>query len=153
MANIEGVEIKKVVQYADDRGYLAELYRADEPIFKGFGQANVTMTYPGVVKAWHYHSQQDDIWACVKGMIRVGLYDMREGSPTKGQTQSLYIGEQNPTMVRIPIGVAHGYRVVSPDPAIVIYFVTKAYDPKDPDEFRLAWDDPSIPFDWSVQNR
>ena len=150
---LPGVEVKPLVRHADDRGYFAELLRADEPVFSGFGQANVTMTYPGVVKAWHYHRKQDDLWACVSGMIRVGLYDMREGSETFGKTADLYLGDYNPALVKIPIGVAHGYRVVSSTPAIVIYFVTTPYDPRDPDEYRLAWDAPEIPFDWSVRNR
>ncbi len=150
---IEGVEIKPLIRHADDRGYLAELLRADEPIFSGFGQANVTLTYPGVVKAWHYHRHQDDLWACVSGQIRVGLYDMREGSPTAGQTQELYLGDYSPQLVKIPIGVAHGYKVVSNKPAILIYFVTSPYVPTAPDEYRIPWDSPDIPWDWSLQNR
>ncbi len=150
---IHGVETKRLVQHPDDRGYLAELLRADEPIFSGFGQANVTLTYPGVVKAWHYHRQQDDLWVCVRGMLRVGLYDMREDSPTHKQVQELYIGEQNPMLVKIPVGVAHGYTVVGSEPAILIYVVTTPYDPNAPDEFRIPWDSPDIPFDWSVRNR
>ena len=150
---IDGVEIKPLVRHADDRGYLAELLRADEPIFSGFGQANVTMTYPGVVKAWHYHKEQDDLWVCVKGMIRAALYDMREGSATQGQVQEVYLGDNNPALLKIPIGVAHGYKVVGKEPAILIYFVTTPYDRAHPDEFRIPWNDPSIPFDWSLQNR
>lgn len=150
---IDGVEIKRLVQHADDRGYLAELLRADEPIYRGFGQANVTLTYPGVVKAWHYHNQQDDLWVCVKGMIRAAMFDMREGSPTHGQTQEVYMGEQNPVLVRIPVGVAHGYKVVGDQAAVLIYFVTTPYDRNAPDEFRIPWDSPEIPFDWSLRNR
>lgn len=150
---IAGVEIKQLVRYADDRGYLAELLRADEPIFSGFGQANVTLTYPGVVKAWHYHKEQDDLWVCVKGMIRAAMYDMREGSPTYGQTQELYLGDHNPALVKIPVGVAHGYKVVGNEPALILYFVTTPYQRENPDEYRIPWDDPSIPFDWSLQNR
>lgn len=150
---IPGVEIKPLVRHADDRGYLAELLRSDEKIFSGFGQANVTLTYPGIVKAWHYHRLQDDLWACVSGMIRVGLYDLREGSETFGQTAELYLGDYSPQLVKIPIGVAHGYTVLGSAPAILIYFVTKPYDREQPDEYRIPWDSPDIPFDWSVQNR
>jgi len=150
---IPGVEVKPLVRHADDRGYLAELLRADEPIFSGFGQANVTLTYPGVVKAWHYHRLQDDLWACVSGMIRVGLYDLRESSPTFKETAELTLGDYSPQLVKIPVGVAHGYKVLSPNPAILIYFVTKPYDRAQPDEYRLPWDSPEIPFDWDTRNR
>ena len=150
---IAGVELKPLVRHADDRGYLAELLRSDEPIFSGFGQANVTLTYPGVVKAWHYHKQQDDLWACVSGMIRAGMYDLREGSPTFGEVQEVYMGDQNPVLLKIPLGVAHGYKVVDNGPAILLYFVTLPYDREHPDEYRIPWDSPDIPFDWSLQNR
>ncbi len=150
---IPGVELKPLVRHADDRGYLAELLRADEPIFSGFGQANITVTYPGIVKAWHYHRMQDDLWVCLSGMIRVGLYDMREGSPTFGKTEQIFMGDHNPSLVKIPVGVAHGYRVVSNVPAMLLYFVTTPYDREKPDEYRIPWDSPDIPFDWSVQNR
>ena len=150
---IAGVEIKPLVRHADDRGYLAELLRADEPIYSGFGQANVTLTYPGVVKAWHYHKEQDDLWVCVKGMIRAAMYDMREGSATFGQVQELYLGDHNPLLVKIPIDVAHGYKVVGHESAILIYFVTAPYDRAHPDEYRIPWDSPDIPFDWSLRNR
>ena len=150
---IDGVELKPLVRHADDRGYLAELLRADEPIFSGFGQANLTVTYPGVVKAWHYHKEQDDLWVCTSGMIRAAMYDPREGSPTFGQTQEVYMGDQNPVLLKIPIGVLHGYKVVGTEPAMVIYFVTTPYSREHPDEYRVPWDDPSIPFDWSLKNR
>ena len=149
---IHGVELKPLVRHADERGYLAELLRADEPIYSGFGQANLTLTYPGVVKAWHYHKLQDDLWVCASGMIRAGLYDLREGSPTYRQTQEVYLGEYNPILLKIPAGVAHGYKVVGNQPALLIYFVTTPYNREQPDEYRIPWDSPDIPFDWSLQN-
>ena len=149
---IHGVELKPLIRHADERGYLAELLRADEPIYTRFGQANLTLTYPGVVKAWHYHKLQDDLWACVSGMIRAGLYDLREGSPTYRQTQEVYLGEYNPILLKIPAGVAHGYKVVGNQPALLIYFVTTPYNREQPDEYRIPWDSPDIPFDWSLQN-
>lgn len=150
---LSGVEIKPLVLHADDRGYFAELLRSDEPIYSGFGQASVTLTYPGVVKAWHYHEKQDDLWTCVSGSIRVGLYDMRKDSPTFGKTEELILGDYSPHLVKIPVGVAHGYKVLGNAPAIVVYFVTAPYNPNDPDELRIPWDSPDIPFDWSTKNR
>ncbi|MPZ24651.1 MAG: spore coat protein [Dehalococcoidia bacterium] len=150
---LEGVEIKPLVRHADDRGYFAELLRADEPIYSGFGQASVTVTYPGVVKAWHYHEKQDDLWTCLSGSIRVGLYDLRKESPTFGKTEELILGDYSPRLVKIPVGVAHGYKVLGNAPAIVVYFVTSPYNPADPDELRIPWDSPDIPFDWSTKNR
>ena len=74
---IQGVEVKQLARYADERGFLMEIMRSDDPIFTKFGQCYVSMNYPGVVRAWHYHQKQADFFVVVKGMIKVGLYYMR----------------------------------------------------------------------------
>ena len=150
---IKGVEIKQLVTHPDDRGFFRELLRSDDPFYSGFGQTSVTITYPGVIKAFHYHEHQDDIWYVAQGMAQCVLYDMRQDSPTYKQTQVVYAGEQNPVLIKIPIGVAHGYRVIGPQPVMLLYHTTKPYDAKNPDEKRIPFDDPGIGFDWSTKNR
>lgn len=148
---IYAVETKQLRPHADDRGYLMEMLRADDPIFEGFGQSYVALNYPGVIRAWHYHKLQVDMWVCVKGMIKVGLYDAREDSPTKGEAQAIYLGEHNPMLLKIPIGVYHGYKTVGTEPSLLINFPTRAYNRDDPDEYRAPYDSPEIPFDWEVK--
>ena len=148
---IHGVACKPLKVLSDDRGSFMEVVREDDPFFTRFGQSNFSITYPGVVKAWHWHRRQDDLWFVVSGMAQVGLYDLRDDSPTRGQTQVLYLGEFNRSLLYIPHGVAHGYRVLGPEPMTLIYHTTHTYDPED--ELRLAWDDPSIGFDWTTKNR
>jgi dTDP-4-dehydrorhamnose 3,5-epimerase len=82
---INGVVIKKLKVIPDERGRLMEILRNDDEIFKQFGQVYVTTTYPGVVKAWHFHKVQSDNFACIIGMIRVALFDARKDSPTYGE--------------------------------------------------------------------
>src|SRR6478735_2149046 len=109
---IEGVKVKKLVKHCDDRGFFAELVRDDEPeLLSNFGQASWSMSYPGVIKAFHYHEKQDDLWFFPSGNAQVVLYDLREDSSTHGETDVYYLGEENPVMLLIPKGVAHGYRV------------------------------------------
>ena len=100
---IDGVSIKTLVIHPDQRGRLFEILRSDDSIFKRFGQVYVTTAYPGVVKAWHYHKKQEDYFVVVQGMCKVGLYDMREGSPTKGVAEAHYLGDDNNIVLRIPI--------------------------------------------------
>jgi dTDP-4-dehydrorhamnose 3,5-epimerase len=151
---IEGVKVKKLVKHCDDRGFFAELIRDDEPEFLAkFGQASWSMSYPGVIKAFHYHEKQDDLWFFPSGNAQVVLYDLREGSPTKGETNVFYMGEENPIMLLIPKRVAHGYRVLGHKPATIIYFTTESYNPDNPDEKRIPWNDPSINFNWKTINR
>jgi dTDP-4-dehydrorhamnose 3,5-epimerase len=148
---IQGVECKPLKVHPDDRGYFMEVLREDDPFFTRFGQSSYTLTYPGVVKAWHYHRQQDDLWFVVSGMAQVGLHDLRSDSPTCGQTDVFYLGEQNRALLVIPNGVAHGYRVLGPQPMGLVYYTTHVYNPAD--ELRRDWDDPAIGFNWTTVNR
>src|SRR3972149_3531598 len=136
---IEGIVIKPLTVNADERGYLMEMLREDDDVFERFGQSYVALNYPGVVRAWHYHLRQTDHFVVVKGMVKVGLYDNREGSPTKGQVQEVFQGEHNPVLLQIPPGVIHGYKTIGVEPSLLINFPTEVYDPARPDEFRLAW--------------
>ena len=150
---IEGVEIKQLKANADERGFLMEILRENDDIFQRFGQVYVSLNYPGVVRAWHYHKLQDDLIAGLKGMIKLVLYDGREGSPTKGQVEEYFLGEQNTILVKIPVGVMHGYKTIGVEPSLLINFPTKAYNRAEPDEYRLPWDTPEIPYDWALKNR
>ncbi len=148
---IQGVETKQLVKHADERGFLMELLRSDDDIFTKFGQCYVSLNYPGVVRAWHWHRNQDDYFVVVKGMIRVGLYDMREGSPTRGEVAEFYLGEQNSIVLKIPVGVAHGYKTIGTEPSLLVNFPTEVYNRDEPDEHRLPWDTDEIPFDWGIE--
>ena len=148
---IEGVAVKQLARHADQRGYLMELLRSDDPIFSKFGQCYVSMNYPGVVRAWHWHEKQDDFFVVVRGMIRVGLYDQREGSATQGEVNDFYLGENNTILVKIPVGVVHGYKTIGMEPSLLINFPSEAYDPDEPDEYRLPWNTDQIPHDWETQ--
>lgn len=150
---IRDVIVKKLIRHPDDRGFFMEILRDDEELLKRFGQASMSKSYPGVIKAFHYHERQDDIWFFPMGNAQVVLFDLREESPTKGETNVFYLGEDNPQIVVIPTGVAHGYRVLGNEPACIVYFTTESYDPKNPDEKRISWDDPVIGFDWDTKHR
>jgi len=151
--HIEGIIVKQVVQHDDDRGFFAELVKSGEPTFQTILQTSYAETYPGVVKAFHWHKRQWDVWAVIKGSARVVLYDLRESSPTYQGVQELYTGEKNMQVIAIPPGVAHGYQVLGDTAMGIVYHTSEAYDPKDNDEQRIPFDDPAIGFDWSVKNR
>jgi dTDP-4-dehydrorhamnose 3,5-epimerase len=148
---IQGVESKQLIRHADERGFLMELLRSDDSVFTKFGQCYVSMNYPGVIRAWHYHKKQDDHFAVVKGMIKVGLCDMREGSPTRGEVNEFYLGDNNNILLKIPIGVAHGYKTIGTESSLLVNFPSQAYNPQEPDEYRLPWDTDQIPFNWEIE--
>ena len=146
---IDGVKLKKLKVMPDERGRLTEILRKDDDLFQGFGQVYVTTTYPGVVKAWHKHKKQTDNIACVAGMIKVALYDGREGSPTRGEVDAVLLGVHNPVLLQVPAGVYHGWMCVSAEEAVIVNVPTEPYDYAEPDEQRLEPTTTSIPYDWT----
>jgi dTDP-4-dehydrorhamnose 3,5-epimerase len=146
---IHGVEVKELVTHTDERGLFREIIRKRDDIFpEGFGQWSHTMSYTGVAKAWHVHKKQTDWWYVAVGTIKAALYDTRPDSPTYGELQELFMGEGHPSIVlKIPPGVAHGYRVLS-GPAHVFYIVSHEYDGTD--EGRIPPDDAEIGYDWTA---
>ena len=117
---IQGVKTKSLRLIPDERGWLLEVLRSDESdLFTKFGQVYVSATYPGVVKAWHYHQHQVDNFACVAGMVKLVLIDTRPGSATTGAVNEFFVGVQNPVLVQVPNLVYHGWKCISPDTALV----------------------------------
>lgn len=148
---IHGAQLIPRVRHADDRGYVTEILRRDDPHFQQFGQAYVTTCRRGVVKAWHKHRKQTDHFYVVAGTMKVALHDDREDSPTAGQYQIEILGEQGAdALLIIPAGVWHGMMGLA-EFSTLLNLPTEPYDPVDPDEQREPWD----AFDdvWSIKNR
>lgn len=145
---IHGVEVKQLKVIPDERGRLMEILRCDEEIFTRFGQVYMTTTYPHVVKAWHFHKQQDDYITCVKGMLKLVLADFREGSPTYGQINEFFLGDYNPIMVKVPRELYHGWKCISDEEALVVNVPTEPYNREEPDEYRVDPHNNNIPYRW-----
>ena len=166
MGRIHDVRVKTLVKHSDARGFFIEQLKRGDLDDRGrpfsppgeFAQMSRSLAYarggnpPELIKAFHWHERQWDYWDIVAGNARVVLVDLREGSPTEGVIQALMLGENCPRMVAIPPLVAHGYQAVDLRDVVLTYYVTEPYDPANPDEGRIAWDDERIGFDWSIQN-
>lgn len=150
---IEGFKVKQLKVIPDERGRLFEMLRCDDEMFIKFGQVYMTAVYPGVTKGWHYHKKQYDNFVCVHGMIKLVLFDDREGSKTKGQIQEIFMGEHNNILVQIPPFVFHGFKCISEDEALIINTCTEVYNPKEPDEFRTDPHDNHIPYKWDRMDK
>jgi dTDP-4-dehydrorhamnose 3,5-epimerase len=125
-----------------------EVLREDDEIFSRFGQVYVSATYPGVVKAWHFHTRQTDNFACIAGMIKLVLVDTREGSPTRDTINEFFLGVHNPVLVQVPNLVYHGWKCISEVPSLVVNVPDEPYDRAHPDEQRIA-PHGTLPYDWS----
>jgi len=150
---IEGVEVRKLKIVPDERGFLMEMLRNDWPEFERFAQAYVTACYPGVIKAWHYHKKQCDHFVCVSGMARTVLCDLRDHSTTRGTVNVFHLGYLNPVLLKIPPLVYHGFAAEGSGTALIVNFPTELYDYDQPDEYRLPYNDPAIPYSWEAVHR
>jgi dTDP-4-dehydrorhamnose 3,5-epimerase len=157
---LSGVKTFDISKIPDERGFFAEILRIDWHDFIGdewIEQANLSYSYPGVVRAWHRHLRgQIDYFLVIKGAMKICAYDDREGLPTSGKLVEIVASEHKLQVVRIPGIYWHGTKTVGSEPSITVYFVTKVYNYGDPDEERRPWNDQSIidpktnePFDWN----
>lgn len=150
---IAGVKIQPVSVFPDDRGYFLEVQRIGQGLAAHFppetSQVSAAMNYPGTVKAFHFHMQQTDCWTPVKGLLQVALVDLRVGSPTFGQKNTLYVGPLRPWQILIPPGVGHGYKVIGKEDSLLVYMTDRFYNPQD--EGRIPYNNPSINYDWETQ--
>ncbi|MDI6809232.1 MAG: dTDP-4-dehydrorhamnose 3,5-epimerase family protein [Candidatus Eisenbacteria bacterium] len=146
---IDGVKTKKLKLIPDERGYLMEMLRSDDEIFRGFGQVYLTVAYDGVVKGWHYHKKQTDYFVVVRGMMKVVLYDQRENSPTRGEVNEFVMGELNPMLLVIPPEIVHGMKAVGGQAGYLINCPDQVYNHESPDEYRIDPHEGGIPYDWA----
>lgn len=155
---IHGVHVEPLQVFPDDRGFFAELTRLGTglaslmiPVGNRKIQVSFTLTYPGTIKAIHYHAEQTDLWAPISGMAQVFLYDLRRQSPTFGAINTIYVGRFRPWEILIPPGVAHGYKVLGLESIQLVYFTDRYYNPAD--ELRLPYNHPDIAYDWETQHK
>lgn len=146
-AVIEGVGIKELVIHRDERGVFGEIIRHSEKIFQGnFAQLSYSKVFTGVAKAWHIHKKQTDWMCALIGDMKLVLYDTRETSKTHKKLMEILMGETSGLkVVKVPPGVAHGYKVIN-GPMHILYVTSREYDPED--ELRIPHDDPEIGYDW-----
>lgn len=148
---IDGVEVIRLNRHADDRGYLTEVLRRDDEHFTQFGQAYISFLRRGIIKAWHKHEKQTDFFYVVSGASKIGLYDDRPDSPSKGQYQSVVLGTEGlDALLLIPPMVWHGQMSLS-ETTYLLNMPTEPYDAANPDEIRA----PVEAFDdiWTIKNR
>lgn len=113
---IDGVLLRPLRKLADARGWLVELYRADElPAECLPAMAYVSETLPGVARGPHEHATQTDCFAFVgPGEFTLYLWDARSSSPTVGRRMKIVVGADNPQTVVVPPGVVHAYKNTGP---------------------------------------
>jgi dTDP-4-dehydrorhamnose 3,5-epimerase len=147
---IEGVKIIPLRQIVDERGKIMHMLKATDPHFIKFGEIYFSCAWPGVVKAWHIHTSMTVNNAVLSGRAKLVIYDLRKDSPTKGNLQEIFFGEDNYCLVQIPPGLANGYKAYG-DKMVIL--ANCASEPHRPEEMiRMDPFTSEIPYDWSVKN-
>ena len=142
---VEGIQVFPLKRFEDERGWFLEL-RRDSKLPQPTVQTNLSFSRKGVIRGLHYHARgQDDLFACLQGMARVVVLDRESG-----ETFAVDIGDENPLAVYIPGRHAHGFEALSD--LLFCYHVTQEYDPSDPDEHGIPWNDPRVKHLWSTQS-
>jgi dTDP-4-dehydrorhamnose 3,5-epimerase len=142
---IDGVEVYPLRMHEDERGWFMELMRSSN-LPKPVKQSNLVFSREGVIRGLHYHERgQSDLFACLTGMVRIVVLDRETG-----ETFTVDIGDDNPVTVFVPGIHAHGYEALTD--SLFLYHVTEEYDPADPDEHEIAWDDLRVKHLWSTQS-
>lgn len=152
---VADVEVKPFAIWPDDRGYFLEVARFGQGLVADFPtgstQISAALNYPGIIKAFHFHLHQTDYWVPVAGLLQVALVDMRRGSKTFGWKNTFYVGAIRPWQLRIPPGVAHGYKVIGEQASVLVYVTNRIYDPSD--EGRIPYNHAGIAYDWELQHK
>jgi dTDP-4-dehydrorhamnose 3,5-epimerase len=141
---IEGLLRLPLRRFEDERGWLQEL-RRESRLPKRTRQTNLSFSRQGVIRGLHYHQRgQDDLFVCLQGTARVVVLDR-----TTGETFTEDIGDENRVALYIPGRHAHGFEALTD--VLFLYHVTEEYDPDDPDEHEISWNDPRVAHLWSIE--
>lgn len=135
----------------DDRGKVMHVLKATDPEFERFGEVYFSTVYPGVVKGWHLHREMIINYAVPVGMIKLVLFDERADSPTRGELNELYLGQDHYALVKVPPGIWNGFMGLGVAPALVVNCASIPHDPKEIE--RMDPHDSRIPYRWAVRDR
>jgi dTDP-4-dehydrorhamnose 3,5-epimerase len=147
---IEGVQIHPLRSILDERGMVRHMLKETDLHFSRFGEIYFSVIFPGAIKAWHVHRKMELNYAVISGNIKLVLYDARPESPTKGEIQEIFMGEDNYVLVHIPVDVVNGFKAVGGQKAIVANCSSIAHDPGEIE--RMDPYDPGIGYDWGIRN-
>ncbi len=148
---IDGVVIHPLRQIPDERGRVMHMLKATDAHFQGFGEVYFSVVHPGAIKGWHLHREMVINYAVPHGRIKLVIYDPREGSPTQGEVQEIFLSPENYCLVQVPVGVWNGFKGYGATDAIVCNCATQPHE--GPAVERLSPFDPSIPYDWDIVHR
>ncbi len=148
---IQGVQQVPLVAHLDDRGYLIEILRANDPHMRKFGQVYIVGDpVRGSIRAFHKHRDLWDYFFISHGSAKFVLVDDRPESPTYKQMDTFVTSGRNSSLIVVPPGVYHGWMSLEDDTQM-ISTASEVYNREKPDEVRISPD--SFGDVWTVKGR
>ncbi len=147
---IDGVKVIPLRQIVDERGKIMHMLKRTDEHFIEFGEIYFSCAWPGAVKAWHIHTRMVVHNAVLQGRAKLVMYDLREDSPTKGELQEVFLGEDNYVLVQMPPGIANGYKAYGDKMVILANCATIAHEPDE--MLRVDPFSGEIPYDWGLKH-
>jgi dTDP-4-dehydrorhamnose 3,5-epimerase len=141
--------------FGDERGFFLETWNqaryAEAGLPLTFVQDNLSLSRRGVLRGLHFQNPnaQGKLVYVLQGEVFDVAVDIRLGSPTFGQVETVLLSAENKRQLFIPAGFAHGFCVTS-ETALFAYKCTELYDPKS--EGSILWNDPALGIDWPVDS-
>jgi dTDP-4-dehydrorhamnose 3,5-epimerase len=147
---IDGVKIIPLRTVLDERGMVRHMLKCTDSHFRQFGEIYFSIIFPHAIKAWHVHRKMELNYAVVSGNIKLVLFDARQNSPTHGEIQEVFIGEDNYVLVTVPPDVVNGFKAIGNDKAIVANCATIPHDPDEIERFDPF--DKWIGYNWDIRH-
>jgi len=144
---LNSILAKRLRVHSDDRGFLYEVLRRDDPQYRKFGQAYINYTEPGVIKGFHKHMENEDNFVCISGRLKLVIVDEETE-----EAREFFLGAENLVCVNIPANLHHGWLVLGNERACVLNVSTEPYNSSEPDEVRISPDSFEW-YTWNVVNR
>lgn len=116
---INDIKITPLKIISDNRGKVMHMLRIDSPIFKSFGEIYFSTIFKNSIKAWHLHRDSTLNYVCVKGKVKLVLFDDRKNSSSKGNFQELILSPKNYFLVTIPPNIWNGFKGIDEEESII----------------------------------
>ena len=128
---IDGIKVTPLKQIVDERGKIMHMMRNDSKIFEKFGEIYFSTVNPGFVKAWHLHKENTLNYVCIKGKVKLVLFDDRKDTSTKGKYQELMLSPEDYFLVTIPPYIWNGFKGLSNSDSIIANCMTMPHNEKE----------------------
>ena len=128
---IHDIKITPLKIISDKRGKVMHMLRADSAVFKKFGEIYFSTIYSQAVKAWHLHKESYLNYTCVKGEVKLVLFDDRKASSSKNKFQEIILSPKNYCLVTIPPNIWNGFKGLDVGESIIANCLTLPHNEKE----------------------